>query len=89
MFAEKDLENIVKTVSNSEDGLNFIYYLVDDLGTFTTKINVVDGKLINIEQVIKKSIGDKILDLLRTYNFKKYIELQERRSNDKWQKTLN
>ena len=89
MFAEKDLENIVKTVSNSEDGLNFIHYLVDDLGTFTTKINVVDGKLQNIEKVVRKETGEKILDLLRVHNFKKYIELQERRSNDKWQKTLN
>jgi hypothetical protein len=89
MYQGKDLENLVKTVSNSEDGLNFIHYLVDDLGTFTTKVNVVDGKLQNIEKVIKKEVGESILELLRIHNLKKYIELQERRSNEKWQKSLN
>ena len=89
MFQGKDLENIVKTVSNTEDGLNFIYYILDELGTFSTKINVVDGRLQNIERVVKKEVGESILELLRVHNIKKYIELQERRSNDKWMKTLN
>lgn len=89
MFQGKDLENIVKTVSNTEDGLNFIYYILDELGTFSTKINVVDGRLQNIERVVKKEVGESILELLRVHNFKKYIELQERRSNNKWMKTLN
>lgn len=89
MFQGKELENIVRTVSDTEDGLNFIHYLVDDLGTFTTKINVVDGKLQNIEKVVKKEVGESILELLRIHNFERYRELQERRSNDKWQKTLN
>lgn len=89
MFQGKDLENIIKSVSNTEEGLSFIYYLVDDLGTFSTKTNIVDGKLQNIEKVIKKEIGENILELLRVNNFQKYIELQKRRSNEKWQKTLN
>ena len=69
--------------------MSFIYYLIDDLGTFSTKVNIVDGKLQNIEKVIKKEIGENILELLRVNNFDKYIELQKRRSNEKWQKTLN
>ncbi len=89
MFQGKDLENIIKSVSNTEEGLSFIYYLIDDLGTFSTKVNIVDGKLQNIEKVIKKEIGENILELLRVNNFDKYIELQKRRSNEKWQKTLN
>lgn len=89
MFQGKDLENIIKSVSNTEEGLSFIYYLIDDLGTFSTKVNIVDGKLQNIEKVIKKEIGENILELLRVNNFQKYIELQKRRSNEKWQKTLN
>ena len=89
MFQGKDLENIIKSVSNAEEGLSFIYYLIDDLGTFSTKVNIVDGKLQNIEKVIKKEIGENILELLRVNNFDKYIELQKRRSNEKWQKTLN
>lgn len=89
MFQGKDLENIIKSVSNKEEGLSFIYYLIDDLGTFSTKVNIVDGKLQNIEKVIKKEIGENILELLRVNNFDKYIELQKRRSNEKWQKTLN
>lgn len=89
MFQGKDLENIIKSVSNTEEGLNFIYYLIDDLRTFSTKVNIVDGKLQNIENVIKKEIGENILELLRVNNFDKYIELQKRRSNEKWQKTLN
>lgn len=89
MLQGKDLENIIKSVSNTEEGLSLIYYLVDDLGTFSTKTNIVDGKLQNIEKVIKKEIGENILELLRVNNFQKYIELQKRRSNEKWQKTLN
>lgn len=89
MFQGKDLENIIKSVSNTEEGLSFIYYLIDDLGTFSTKVNIVDSKLQNIEKVIKKEIGENILELLRVNNFDKYIELQKRRSNEKWQKTLN
>ena len=89
MFQGKDLENIIKSVSNTEEGLSFIYYLIDDLGTFSTKVNIIDGKLQNIEKVIKKEIGENILELLRVNNFDKYIELQKRRSNEKWQKTLN
>lgn len=89
MFQGKDLENIIKSVSNTEEGLSFIYYLIDDLGTFSTKVNIVDEKLQNIEKVIKKEIGENILELLRVNNFDKYIELQKRRSNEKWQKTLN
>lgn len=89
MFQGKDLENIIKSISNTEEGLSFIYYLIDDLGTFSTKVNIVDGKLQNIEKVIKKEIGENILELLRVNNFDKYIELQKRRSNEKWQKTLN
>ena len=89
MFQGKDLENIIKSVSNAEEGLSFIYYLIDDLGTFSTKVNIVDSKLQNIEKVIKKEIGENILELLRVNNFDKYIELQKRRSNEKWQKTLN
>ena len=89
MFQGKDLENIIKSVSNTEEGLSFIYYLIDDLGTFSTKVNIVDSKLQNIEKVIKKEIGENILERLRVNNFDKYIELQKRRSNEKWQKTLN
>ena len=89
MFQGKDLENIIKSVSNTEEGLSFIYYLIDDLGTFSTKVNIVDSKLQNIEKIIKKEIGENILELLRVNNFDKYIELQKRRSNEKWQKTLN
>lgn len=89
MFQGKDLENIIKSVSNTEEGLSFIYYLIDDLGTFSTKVNIVDSKLQNIEKVIKKEVGENILELLRVNNFDKYIELQKRRSNEKWQKTLN
>ena len=89
MFQGKDLENIIKSVSNTEDGLSFIYYLIDDLGTFSIKTNIVDGKLQYIEKFIKKEIGENILELLRVNNFDKYIELQKRRSNEKWQKTLN
>lgn len=89
MFQGKDLENIIKSVSNTEEGLSFIYYLIDDLGTFSTKVNIADSKLQNIEKVIKKEIGENILELLRVNNFDKYIELQKRRSNEKWQKTLN
>ena len=89
MFQGKDLENIIKSVSNTEEGLSFIYYLIDDLGTFSTKVNIVDGKLQNIEKVIKKEIGENILELLRVNNFDKYKKKKKRRSNEKWQKTLN
>lgn len=89
MASDKDIENMIMNVTNSPDGLDFIYFLLEEFGTFTTKIQFSDGKLQNIEKVIKREQGEFILELIRQNNFKKYTEIQERRSNDKWQKTMN
>lgn len=86
---DKDLENLIKSVSNFPDGFEFIYFLLEEFGTFTTKIQFSDGKLQNIEKVIKREQGEFILELIRQNNFKKYIEIQERRSNDKCLKMMN
>lgn len=86
---DKDLENLIKSVSNSPDGFEFIYFLLEEFGTFTTKIQFSDGKLQNIEKVIKREQGEFILELVRQNNFKKYTEIQERRSNDKCLKMMN
>ena len=90
MASDKDIENMIINVANSSDGLDFIYFLLEEFGTFTTKIQFSDGKLQNIEKVIKREQGEFILELIRQNNFKKYTEIQERRSNDKWQqKTMS
>lgn len=88
-MTEKDLENIIKNVLLTSDGMDFVCYLLDEFGTFSTKINVIDGKIPNIEKIIKREQGEFILELIRQYDFKKYVEIQERRSNEKWNKTLN
>lgn len=89
MYSEKDLRNLVVTVSNNPDALEFIYYLLEEFGTFTTKINLSNSELQNIASAIKKEQGEFILELLREYNFEKYIEVQRKRSNDKCLKTMN
>jgi hypothetical protein len=89
MFSENDIANFVKVVSDTPDGLDFIYYLIEEFGTFTTKINLNASELQNICNSIKREQGEFILNLLREHNFKKYIEVQQRRSNEKCQKTLN
>lgn len=88
-MTEKDLENMIKNVLLTSDGMDFVCYLLDEFGTFTTKINVIDGKIPNIEKIIKREQGEFILELIRQYNFDKYTEIQKRRSSEKWNRTLN
>lgn len=89
MFNENDLKNMVRNVSNSKDGLDFIYYLLDCFGTFSSKINLSNSELQNIASAIKKEQGEFILDLLRKYNFEKFIEIQRERNKEKCQKILS
>lgn len=89
LISEIDLKNIVINVSNSPDGLDFIYYLIDRFGTFSSKVSLGKSEFENLARTIRKEQGEFILDLLREYNFEKYVELQQRRSNEKCQKTMN
>lgn len=89
MYNEIDLKNMVRNVSNSPDGLEFIYFLLDSFGTFTCKVNLNNSELHNIANAIKREQGEFILDLLREYNFEKFIEVQRKRRNEKCQKTMN
>ncbi len=89
MYSEIDLKNMIRNVSNSPDGLEFIYFLLDSFGTFSYKVNLNNSELHNIANAIKKEQGEFILDLLREYNFEKFIEVQQKRRNEKCQKTMN
>ena len=89
MLSEFDLKNIVRNVSDTADGLEFIYFLLDSFGTFTNKVNLSNSELRNIANIIKKEQGEFILDLLREYNFEKFIEIQRKRSNEKCLKQMN
>ena len=89
MYNEQDIRNIVKNVSNTEDGLNFIYILLEEFGTFTAKINLGNSEVYNIANQVKREQGEFILNLLREHNFEKFIEVQRRRSNGKCLTTLN
>lgn len=89
MYNEQDIRNIVKNVSNTEDGLNFIYILLEEFGTFTAKINLGNSEVYNIANQVKREQGEFILNLLREHNFEKFIEVQRRRSNEKCLTTLN
>lgn len=89
MYSEQDIRNIVKNVSNTEDGLNFIYILLEEFGTFTAKINLGNSEVYNIANQVKREQGEFILNLLREHNFEKFIEVQRRRSNEKCLTTLN
>ena len=48
MYSEQDIKNTVKNVSNTEDGLDFICILLEEFGTFTTKINLGNSEIYNI-----------------------------------------
>lgn len=89
MYSEQDIRNIVKNVSNTEDGLDFIYILLEEFGTFTAKINLGNSEVYNIANQVKREQGEFILNLLREHNFEKFIEVQRRRSNEKCLTTLN
>lgn len=89
MYSEQDIKNTVKNVSNTEDGLDFICILLEEFGTFTTKINLGNSEIYNIANQVKREQGEFILNLLREYNFEKFIEVQKRRSNEKCLTTLN
>ena len=89
MVSELDLKNMVINVSNYPDGLDFIYYLLDSFGTFSSKVSCGKSEFENLAKTIKKEQGEFILDLIREYNFEKYVELQQRRSNEKCLKTMN
>ncbi len=89
MFSELDIKNFVNIVSNTQEGMDFIYYLVDSFGTFSYKVNLNNSEFHNLANVIKKEQGEFILDLLREYNFEKFKEIQQRRSNEKCLKQMN
>lgn len=89
MFSENDIRNIVKNVSNTKDGMDFIYLLLDQFETFTTKISLNNSELHNICNAVKREQGEYILDLLREHNFDKFIEIQQRRSNEKCLTMMN
>ena len=89
MYSEQDVRNIVKNVSNTEDGLDFICILLEEFKTFTTKINLGSSEVYNIANQVRREQGEFILNLLREHNFEKFIEVQRRRSNEKCLTTLN
>lgn len=88
-YTEQDLRNLIRNVTNSKEGLDFIYYLLDEFGTFSTSINVGLSETQNLCNLVKKEQGEFILELVREHNFEKYIELQRKRSNEKCLKTMN
>lgn len=88
MFTDNDIKRIVRSVSDTPDGLDFIYYLVDSFGTFTNRVNFSNSENEIFARTIKKEMGEFILELLREHNFDKFIEIQQKRSNDLW-KTMN
>lgn len=87
-YSELDIRNFVKSVSNSSAGFDFICYLLDEFGVFTTRINLGASDTYNICNHIKREQGEFILDLIREHNFEKFVEIQRKRS-EKCQKTMN
>lgn len=88
MFTDNDIKNFVISVTDTQAGVDFIYYIVDSFGTFTNRLNFSNSDNEIFAKTVKKEMGEFILDLVREHNFEKYIEIQQKRSNDKW-KTLN
>lgn len=89
IYSEFDIRNMVKTVTNQSEGLEFLYFLIDSFGTFSCKVNTSSSDFQNLANAIKKEQGEFILDLIREHNFEKYIEIQRKRSNEKCLKTMN
>lgn len=89
MYSELDLRNMVRTVSNSQEGFDLLYYLIESFGTFSFKVNTSNSDFHNLSNAIKKEQGEFILDLIREHNFEKYIEIERKRSNEKCPKTMN
>lgn len=88
-YSELDIRNMVKTVTNVPEGLEFLYFLIDSFGTFSFKVNTSSSDFQNLANAIKKEQGEFILELIREHNFEKYVEIQRKRSNEKCLKTMN
>ena len=82
MFSELDIKNFVISVSNTDEGMDFIYFLLDSFNTFSFKVNLNNSEIHNIAGAIKREQGEFILDLLREYNFDKYVEIERRRKEE-------
>lgn len=88
-YSELDIRNMVNTVTNSPEGLDFLYFLIDSFGAFSFKVNTSSSDFQNLANAIKKEQGEFILELIREHNFEKYVEIQRKRSNEKCLKTMN
>lgn len=77
-YTDKQIELIVKNVSNSNDGMKFIEILLDKLGAFERGCNFQNSEMEYYNRG-KREQGLWLLDLLRDNNFEKFTQLQKTR----------
>ena len=87
-FSELDIRDFVRGVCATESGKKFIYFILENFGTFDKTVNYSLSDTQNLCNIIKKEQGEFILNLIREHDFKSFTELQLKRSNEKWQNNL-
>lgn len=77
-YTDEHIQQIIKNVANHDAGLCFIEILLDKLGAYERGCNFQNHD-IEVFNRGKREQGLWLLDLLKQSNFKKFIEIEERR----------
>ena len=80
-YTDDEIKMTVKNVSNNDEGLNFIEILIDKLGAYERGCNFQNHDM-EVFNRGKREQGLWLLDLLKEANFKKFIEIEERRRKE-------
>jgi len=83
-YTDDEIKMTLKNVSNKEEGLIFIEILLDKLGAWERGCNFQNHD-VDMFNRGKREQGLWLLDLLKQSNFKKFIEIEERRRKDSCQ----
>ena len=80
-FSDKDIKLIVENVSNTEEGLKFIFILLTKFGAFERGCNFQNTNMEYYNRG-KREQGLWLLDLLENSNFNKFNEIYKLRRKD-------
>ena len=76
---DEKLKLVVENILNTEEGILFIVHLIQESGCLSREVNFDTLKQYYFAG--RKGLGLYILELVRKCNFKKFIEIQERRKD--------
>lgn len=87
-YTDEQIKMTLKNVSNNDEGLNFIEILLKKLGAFERGCNFQNHDIEMFNRG-RREQGLWLLDLLKESNFKKFVEIEERRKKELCQNKNN